>query len=171
LKISYLKELIDHYFFEKLGSYVSSHGDVARSGGTIGLWRIFIHYPLFGVGDNFTAPFLLEFIPQYLKQSKFYLNTLLPERFFPVLSIILGLLAKYGLVIMSIVVIWWKNLWQFLQKNPQNEPWEEAIFSAFVFFTLFYLLNSIAAFSYNFPCYVFMLMFFVVYRVYMKNKI
>jgi hypothetical protein len=177
LKITYLRDIFNYFLLKKLGSYVSAHGDMARSGGTIGLWRTFIHYPLFGVGDNFTAPFLLEFIPQYLRQTKFYLNTLLPERFFPVLSIILGLLAKYGLVIMSIVGIWWKNLWEFLQRRSsvmyqqsvkkqisKNESWENAIFPAFIFFTLFYLLSSIAAFSYNFPCYVFMLMFFVVYR-------
>lgn len=56
MKSKYLQDLLNGYLLNKKGTS-------NRVGGTIALFRTFLHYPLIGVGMGFTSPYVFRYVP------------------------------------------------------------------------------------------------------------
>lgn len=83
--------LLNNYLFAKGGFSAAN-----RSGGTIGLFLTFLHYPLFGVGYGYIGHYLMEYVPRNSRLNNEYINGF--SHNYVVLSNWGGFLAQYGII-------------------------------------------------------------------------
>lgn len=89
--INSIHGFLDGYLFAKGGQSASN-----RTGGTIGLFLTFLHYPLFGVGNGYVSHYIVQFAPRNTKLNVEYLWGF--SHHYAVLSDWGGFLAQYGLL-------------------------------------------------------------------------
>jgi hypothetical protein len=150
---------LDTFIFQKALS-----GSVAvRLSTTIGYFSAFLHAPLLGVGYADRWAFILA--PKgALHNIAEYYNQYLPGGELPMLSIMAALFARFGLVIVSVVIGFLYIRVRRYRRAIQieNQPLVTFNYHMFLFYLVFMAVGSFFLFEYQKEVYIWLFMYFLV---------
>lgn len=138
-----------------------------RAGSTLALFKTWLHDFLFGVGYMNTASYGPMYAPNFMKHNMEYLYNwpVIQGGIFPILSILLGMLAQFGLVGVGTVIIWVRS--NYLKMSEvrtisENISMESYVFFVFKYFLIIFLVLSL--FSFDWYSSEYLVMFFFLNR-------
>lgn len=127
------------YFITKIFNSDSTSTST-RLGGMIGALKIFLNYPILGVGFDNIRYILINYLPLPLNAEQiFEYSTGIA---FNPKSLSLSLLAQVGIVGMLVLTYFFYKLWLFLKKMSKNNFFGMYIYYVFIIFLFSSLLES-----------------------------
>lgn len=161
----YVHGLLNQYLFEKSGTD-------NRLGGTIALFRTFIHYPLFGVGYGYTSNYNFMYVPKWTTHNAEYMYVYMKSKAgYPDLSQMGSILASYGLIAAVPVCIYINNklrkvkdLKSMLLKKSKSDAksvFLNTVMDSFIFYLIYLVVLSLFSFNIQDEIYLLMFMFYI----------
>lgn len=158
---SYVHNLLEQYLFNKSGTS-------NRLGGTIALFRTFLHYPFFGVGSGYTSYYNFKYVPQATTHN-FEFENVYMKLGYPDLSVMGSILASFGLIVAIPLFIFVKNK---LKKAKQVQAvlrtqhssdacFVKTVIDSFYFYLIYLIVLSFLSFNLQDEIYLVMLMFYI----------
>ncbi|PGR00703.1 O-antigen ligase family protein [Priestia megaterium] len=168
----YVYSLVDEFVFGKSDSSSTDN----RLGGTLGLLYTFLHHPITGIGNGYYHYYLEKYIPAWSKFNSEYINFASIRHSFPIMSIILGWLAQYGILIVTFFIVYIIKLVKGIHRliNKLGKDSSDYLFyktigdAATLFFLIFFTL-SFLGFGWSESAFLILFFFFVVFRQYLKR--
>lgn len=164
--------IIYTYIFGKTSSFSTDN----RIGNTIGLLVTFLHAPILGVGHGYTYHYLLSFTPKWSTHNIEFADFVNVRHSIPLLSIFSGWLAQYGILFVSILIIYivklQKNIFQLIRMQHESNSYVfyKTIGDASLFFFLMFVPLSFLNFGWNESSFLLTFFFFVVFRHFLYQK-
>lgn len=169
----YVNDIINQYVFEKTNSTSAE----SRLGGTIGLLVTFFQNPIFGVGDRYTNYYLSINIPAWSRNYEF-IQFATVRHSFPIMSVLLGWLAQYGIVVFMFFIVYviklqreMYRLIQKIDKSSQTYLFYKTIADSSLLFFLIFFGVSLFHFGWYESSYFVMFFFFVVFRQHLRKTL
>ncbi|NCG69192.1 hypothetical protein GWJ21_15155 [Bacillus coagulans] len=173
IKNNYIADAFNNYIFNKQGN-----SNINRAGNTLALLKIFISNIFIGVGFDNQSYFLYINLPEWARHNSEYFMRV-QNKYFPVLSVFLGWLSSFGILIVSFVYIY---IYKFLKKfkaitiTAQNMNHPESIYmktiydSSFYFFC-FTFISSLFAYVWYASIYLILFFFFICFYYHAEHVI
>jgi hypothetical protein len=128
----------------------------------IGLFKIFLHHPIFGVG--FCGPYLFYAVAKNVHHNPEFITFFLADKYLPQLSELGQYLANYGLIAISPVLCYFGKiklrLLQLNRGNPSQDSLISVINDMMTYFLIFFIISQISVIRTVNSCYLFTLFFF-----------
>lgn len=162
LNVTYIHDLLNNYLFKKQGTS-------NRLGGTIGLLVTFLHYPITGVGDGFTAAYNLAYVPIHTIHNWEFRHVYAISGY-PILSVWGGWLAGYGLIGIIPVVLFVRHkcqqavgIYKKLVILPDSESLlYQVLIESFFYALIMFFILALFMFSWISNIYFVVFFFYVV---------
>lgn len=166
--------LVNSYLLQKQGTD-------NRMGGTIALFRIFLKYPILGVGSA-TNYFMFKYIPISTTNNLEFYSNFLPAQSYPVQSIWGEFFAYFGLIIMVPVLIYlFKKVKEAIDLRKWLRGNEDSnlsvnlyvyVIDAFLYMLFFFAILACFSFSWTESYYLLFYSFYIVVinRLLLKKK-
>ncbi|MGR6117291.1 O-antigen ligase family protein [Aeribacillus composti] len=170
----YVNSIIEDYVFGKTDSTSTDN----RLGGTIGLLITFIQHPFFGVGDEYTNYYLSVNIPSWARSNAEFKDFATVRHSFPIMSVLLGWLAQYGIVVFTFFIVYviklQREMYRLIKKIDKSSQtylfYKTIADSSLLFFFIFFGL-SLLHFGWYESSYFIMFFFFVVFRHHLRKVV
>lgn len=183
--VFYFISINNPFVMETLNSNLFNKGDSAstqnRLGGTISLIKTWVSHLFIGVGWNYQVYYLFQNVPVWSTLNGEYHHIFVPLKYYPILSILFGWLAQFGLICVSFVFVYTYKLLKdlrLLSKKAKLFNIKEndlkridAIKDSAHYFILLYFICSLFSFDWADSIYLLMFFFFIVVRQILYEKI
>jgi len=172
LKNHYLEEVINEFILNK-----SETSSLNRAGNTIALLKTFLSHIVIGVGYEYQSYFTYVNMPEMARHNtEYYLR--IQNSYFPILSVLFGWLANYGLFIVGICFMYIYRLVKRLKRISEVSllnRFEEAalihtLYDSFIYYIIFSLICSLFAFVWYASIYLIIFFYFVSVISFLENK-
>ncbi|ANK62543.1 hypothetical protein AYR56_09960 [Loigolactobacillus backii] len=160
--VPYVHALLTKYLFAKQGT-----GN--RVGGTIGLFKTFLHYPLFGAGQGYLSYYIFKFVPHATTlNGEFHFNFL--KTGYPALSIWGMIFASFGLTgvvplfiyLYNKIKLAWRIKKQAITSQLSNAIFYNTIVDSFYFTLVLFSVIAFFTFSWGDEIYLIIFFFYIV---------
>lgn len=158
--------LVNSYLLKKQGTD-------NRMGGTISLFKMFLSYPILGVGSGATDYFMFKYVPISTTNNLEFYSNFLPAQSYPVQSIWGEFFAYFGVIIMIPVLIYIAKkvkiaigLRKWLHEKNVADHQSVALYTyvidAFLYSLIFFAVLACFSFSWTESYYLLFYSFYIV---------
>ncbi|MDR1473462.1 MAG: O-antigen ligase family protein [Lactobacillales bacterium] len=153
-----IQSFLNEYLVQKL----QNNSGVNRTAISLGLFKIFLHHPIFGVG--FSGPYLFYATIGNVKNNPEFITFFLADKYLPQLSELGQYLANYGLIVIAPVLYYFGKIKiNFLQLNRHKLTKDKlipVINDMMTYFFIFFIISQISVIRTVNSCYLFTLFLF-----------
>ncbi|MDR3156594.1 MAG: O-antigen ligase family protein [Lactobacillales bacterium] len=171
--IYFVNSDIHNFLNEYLIQKMQSESGKNRTAITLGLFKIFLYHPLFGVG--YSGPHLFAATIGHVNDNPEMLSFFLTAPYLPQMSELGQYLANYGLITVSPVIYYFGKIkWNFL-KLKRNSATQDKLIPVLndmmFYFLLFFIIGQISVIRTVNSCYLFLLFLFpAAYEILRKKQ-
>jgi hypothetical protein len=153
---------VQNFLNEYLVQKMQNDSGVNRTTISIGLFKIFLHHPIFGVG--FSGPYLFYAIAKNVHNNQEFITFFLADKYLPQLSELGQYLANYGLIVFAPVLYYFGkikvNFLQLNRSNPTHDKLIPVVNDMMTYFLIFFIISQISVIRTINSCYLFTLFLF-----------
>lgn len=172
--IYFVNSDIHNFLNEYLLQKMQSESGKNRTAITLGLFKIFLYHPLFGVG--YSGPHLFSTTIGHVNDNPEMLSFFLKDPYLPQMSELGQYLANYGLIAISPVIYYFGKIkWNFLKLKQNNATQDKLIpilNDMMFYFLIFFIIGQISVIRTVNSCYLFTLFLFpAAYEILRKQQL
>ncbi|MGG0750462.1 hypothetical protein ABE107_15340 [Priestia megaterium] len=159
---NYFEYLIQNFILSKNENSMSN-----RTGGTIALLKASFFGFFTGVGYEYHAYYIGTYLPEWARHNIEYFDSV-KNRDFPILSVLLGWLTDYGVIVVGLIV-WYirnqfksfKNNLKFIKHKGNSDIFFITLLDAMRYYLVFALIAAIFSYVWYASTYLVIFFFFI----------
>ncbi|MDR1522324.1 MAG: O-antigen ligase family protein [Streptococcaceae bacterium] len=153
---------VQNFLNEYLVQKWQNDSGINRTAISLGLFKIFLQHPIFGVG--FSGPYLFSAIAKNVHNNPEFITFFLADKYLPQLSELGQYLANYGLIAITPILYYFGKIKiNFLQLKKYNFTQDKlipVINDMMTYFLIFFIISQISVIRTINSCYLFTLFLF-----------